>query len=56
MSGPCLLLDFAVYAPPDELRVNRVDFEKCSHKWAVSIRVRVSLPCGEAAGAGERGE
>jgi hypothetical protein len=33
----CHLLDFAVYAPPDELRVNRIDFEKCSHKWAVSF-------------------
>jgi len=38
MAGQCLLLDFAVYAPPEELKVNRVEFEKSSHKWAVRLR------------------
>lgn len=37
MANSCLLLDFAVYAPPDELKVNRQEFEKCSHKWTVSV-------------------
>ena len=34
-SSPCYLVDFSVYKPPEELRVNYWETEKASRQWKV---------------------